>query len=101
MSLSRLVYPETLPLADQVRMFNTHRDILSPVGSAAQAILFATNRPRLHLLASHDDIPANYFLCSALAEAPTTYVNCVMSAGRGSDDDTVADETRRGASGTR
>jgi hypothetical protein len=95
----RIVYPETLPLADQVRIFNTHRDILSPVGSAAHTILFATNRPRLHLLASRDDIPANYFLCSALAGAPTTFVNCVVSAGQESDDESVSGEARRGASG--
>ena len=96
---ARIVYPETLPIAEQVRIFNTHRDILSPVGSAAHAILFAANRPRLHLLASRDDIPANYFLCSALAEAPTTFINCVTSAGQGSDDETASDETRRGVSG--
>jgi hypothetical protein len=95
---ARIVYPETLPFADQVRIFNTHRDILSPVGSAAHSILFATNRPRLHLLASRDDIPANYFLCSALSGAPTTFVNCVVSAGQADDDETVSGESRRGAS---
>lgn len=92
----RIVYPETLPLAEQVRIVNTHRDILSPVGSAAHTILFATNQPRLHLFASRDDIPANYFLCSALAGAPTTFVNCAMSAGQERDDETVSGEARRG-----
>jgi hypothetical protein len=95
----RIVYPETLPLMDQVRIVNTHRDILSPVGSAAHTILFATNRPRLHLLASRDDIPANYFLCSALSGAPTTFVNCVTSAGQASDDETASGEARRGVNG--
>lgn len=95
----RIVYPETLPLTAQVQIFNTHRDILSPVGSAAHTVLFATNQPRLHLIASRDDIPANYFLCSALAGAPTTFVNCVMSAGQASDDEPEPGEARRGSSG--
>jgi hypothetical protein len=95
----RIVYPETMSLADQVQLFNTHRDIFSPVGSAAHSILFATNRPRLHLLASRDDIPANYYLCSALAEAPTTFVNCVTSAGHVTEDEEESSEARRGVGG--
>lgn len=97
---ARIVYPETLPLAEQVRLFNTHRDVFSPVGSAAHSVLFATNRPRLHLLASRDDIPANFFLCSALSRAATTFVNCLISAGQSGDDvelETVPE--RRGLTG--
>jgi hypothetical protein len=78
----RIAYPETMPIADQVRMINGHTDIVSSLGSAAHSILFAQHRPRLHLLASRDDIPANYFLCSALADAPTTFVNCLGAGGR-------------------
>jgi hypothetical protein len=78
----RIAYPETMPIADQVRMINSHTDIVSSLGSAAHSILFALHRPRLHLLASRDDIPANYFLCSALADAPTTFVNCLGAGGR-------------------
>ena len=78
----RIAYPETMTIDDQVRLINGHTDIVSSLGSAAHTILFALHRPRLHLLANRDDIPANYFLCSALAEAPTTFVNCLGSGGR-------------------
>jgi hypothetical protein len=78
----RIAYPETMSIANQVRMINAHADIVSPLGSAAHSILFARHQPRLHMLAGRDDIPANYFLCSALAGAPTTFVNCLGAGGR-------------------
>jgi hypothetical protein len=77
-----IAYPETMTLEDQIRLVNSHTDIFSSMGSAAHNVLFALNRPRLHLLASRDDIPANYFLCSVLAGAPTTFVNCLGAGGR-------------------
>jgi hypothetical protein len=77
-----IAYPETMTIEDQVRLINGHSNIFSSLGSAAHSILFALGKPRLHLLASRDDIPANYFLCSALADAPTTFVNCLGSGGR-------------------
>ncbi len=78
----RILYPETMSIVDQVRAINGHADIVSPLGSAAHTILFARQRPRVHVLASRDDIPANYFLCSALADAPTTFVNCLGGGSR-------------------
>jgi hypothetical protein len=75
-------YPETMTFVDQIRLINSHRDIFSAVGSAAHSILFALGKPRLHLLAHRDSIPANFFLCSVLAEAPTTFVNCLGSGDR-------------------
>jgi Glycosyltransferase 61 len=77
-----IAYPETMTIEDQVRLINSHREIFSSLGSASHNILFALGKPRLHLLASRDDIPANYFLCSVLANAPTTFVNCLGSGGR-------------------
>ena len=77
-----IAYPETMTIEDQIRLINSHADIFSSLGSAAHSILFALSKPRLHLLASRDDIPANYYLCSMLADAPTTLVNCLGSGGR-------------------
>jgi hypothetical protein len=91
-----IAYPERMTIEDQVRLINSHSDIFSSLGSAAHNILFALGKPRLHLLASREDIPANYYLCSALAEAPTTFVNCLGSGGRVSPDD--ARLNRRAAS---
>ncbi len=82
-----IAYPETMAIQEQIRLINSHSDIFSSMGSAAHSILFALGRPRLHLLASRDDIPSNYFLCSALAEAPTTFVDCLGSGGRVSPND--------------
>jgi hypothetical protein len=82
-----VAYPETMTIEDQVRLINSHSDIFSSLGSAAHNILFALGNPRLHLLASRDDIPANYFLCSMLAAAPTTFVNCLGSGGRPTPND--------------
>ena len=82
-----IAYPETMTIEDQVRLINGHTDVFSSLGSAAHSILFALGKPRLHLLASRDDIPANYFLCSVLADAPTTFVNCLGSGGRVSPND--------------
>lgn len=78
-----IVHPETMTFEDQVRLFNAHADIFSSVGSAAHNVLFSRRRPRLHLLANRGDIPANFFLCSALVAAPTTFVNCLGSGERG------------------
>ena len=77
-----IAYPETMTFEDQIRLINSHQDIFSTVGSAAHSILFALGKPRLHLLAHRDSIPANFFLCSALAEAPTTFINCLGTGDR-------------------
>jgi hypothetical protein len=77
-----VAYPETMTIADQIRLINQHTNVFSSLGSAAHSVLFARNQPRLHLLASRDDLPANYFLCSALAGAPTTFVDCLSSGDR-------------------
>jgi hypothetical protein len=73
-----------MSIEDQIRLINSHSDIFSSVGSAAHSILFALGKPRLHLLANRDSIPANFFICSVLADAPTTFINCLGSAGRAS-----------------
>lgn len=82
-----IAHPETMTFEDQIRLMNAHTDIFSSLGSAAHSVIFALNSPRLHLLASRDAIPANYFLCSALAAAPTTFINCLGSGGRSSPKD--------------
>ncbi|HEU5433211.1 MAG TPA: glycosyltransferase 61 family protein [Thermomicrobiales bacterium] len=70
-----VVHPETMTFENQVRLVNAHADIFSNVGSAAHNILFALQSPRLHLFANGDRIPRNFHLCSALAHAPTAFVN--------------------------
>jgi hypothetical protein len=77
-----VAHPETMTFADQVRLVNRHAHVFSSVGSAAHSILFARQRPELHLLTTPEHTSANYFLCSALAEAPTTFVDCLGTGHR-------------------
>lgn len=77
-----VAYPETMPFAEQVRLVNRHPQIFSSVGSAAHTALFGLARPTLHLLTYGAQIPTNYLLCSAVAEIPTTFVNCLGTGDR-------------------
>ncbi len=79
-----IAYPETMTFDDQIRLINAHADIVSSIGSAAHTILFALGKPRLHLLAHRESISGNFFLCSAIADVPTTFVDCLGSGGRAS-----------------
>jgi hypothetical protein len=74
-----VVHPETMTFDEQLGVLNRHGHIFSAVGSAAHAVLFAQANPSLHLLT--DGIPReDYFLAPKVAEASTTYINCL---GRG------------------
>lgn len=90
-----IVHPQRLTFDQQVRLVNQHSDIFSSASSAAHNILFARHRPTLHLLTASDQIPANMFLCSALARAPTVFVDCLGTGGRPS-----FEEGRAGGRGT-
>ncbi|MGI9252529.1 MAG: glycosyltransferase family 61 protein, partial [Thermomicrobiales bacterium] len=79
----RIACPERLPIREQIRLFDTHREIVSTVGSAAHGVLFSPPGARLHLLAHDRFIPRNFPLVSALAEAPTAIVNALDAGGRG------------------
>jgi hypothetical protein len=93
-----IAYPETLSIEDQIRLVNSHSDIFSSLGSAAHSILFALDGPRLHLLANRENVPANYFLCSALAGVPTTFINCLGWGARASR---KLERSRRGQESSR
>ncbi|MFM9108941.1 MAG: glycosyltransferase family 61 protein [Chloroflexota bacterium] len=78
----RIACPERMPIREQARLFASHREIVSAVGSAAHGVLFSPPGARLHLLAHGRFIPRNFPLVSALAEAPTTFLNAMDSGGR-------------------
>jgi hypothetical protein len=83
-----VAHPKTMTFADQVRLFNAnaHTDIFTSTGSAAHNVLFALHRPRLHLLTDDDPASWNFLLCSALVEAPTSFVNCLGPGERSAAD---------------
>ena len=76
-----VVHPETMALADQLRLVNRHRDVFTSAGSAAYLTLFAARPPRLHLLTA--DIPfPDYFLIPSVAGIDTSFVNCLAGGTR-------------------
>lgn len=77
-----IAYPETMTFEEQVRLINSHSDIFSNAGSAAQNVLFALHRPRLHLLTSGTQFSPDYFMHSTLVGSPTTFVNGLSTGGR-------------------
>jgi capsular polysaccharide biosynthesis protein len=82
-----VAYPETMTFEDQVRLINSHREIITSTGSASHSVLFALHHPRLHLLTSGEFPFKTYFVCSALAGTPTAFVDC-LEAGERSPEDT-------------
>jgi hypothetical protein len=72
-----------MPVAEQIRLINGHTDIVSNAGSAAQNALFALYAPRLHLLTNEHLFSPDYFMHVEIAGTPTTFINCLGSAGRG------------------
>src|SRR4029079_19518795 len=73
-----IAYPETMTLADQVRLLNRHADIVATRGSAAHAAaLFSLDRPRLHVLTGPGLSDRDYYLSMAHSGVQATFVNCV------------------------
>jgi hypothetical protein len=71
-----VAYPETMSLADQIRLYNRHADIVATRGSAAHAAaLFSRDRPRFHVLTGPGLNDRDYFLSMALSGAQATFVN--------------------------
>jgi capsular polysaccharide biosynthesis protein len=76
-----VVHPETMILADQLRLVNRHRDVFTSAGSAAYLPLFAERPSRLHLLTA--GIPfQDYFLVPAVGGIDAHYANCFAGGDR-------------------
>jgi hypothetical protein len=79
-----VAYPERMTLADQVKLYNRHADIIAMWGSAAHAaVLFSLNRPRVHWLSSPTLHNHDYFLSVAISGACATFVNSLEAAPNG------------------
>jgi capsular polysaccharide biosynthesis protein len=70
-----IIYPETLPLAEQVRIFQTRRVILGTTGSAFHLSLFANPGPRLIGLNPIPAVNSNFLLIDALNGAQNVYLH--------------------------
>ena len=76
-----VAHPETMSLADQIRLVNRHQDIFTSAGSAAYLPLFAERPPRLHLLTA--GVPfQDFFLAPAAAGIDVHYANCFTGGDR-------------------
>jgi hypothetical protein len=69
-----VVRPERLPIEEQIILFNRHRWIVSPMGSACHTRLFSCRPTNLIMLTSSYFNP-NYALCDLLCEGASHYVN--------------------------
>ncbi|TDR93295.1 glycosyltransferase family 61 protein [Enterovirga rhinocerotis] len=83
-----IAHPETMSVADQIKLFNSHKHIFGTCGTALHNALFSLHRPHLHIFV--DGLPPReFFLTSAIAEAPTTFIQC-LSSGKHKDSRTAA-----------
>lgn len=72
-----IVHPETMSMADQIRIVNSHRDVFTDAGTACYLSLFALRPNRLHLLT--DGIPFHdFFLAPRAAGAEVSFCNGLM-----------------------
>jgi capsular polysaccharide biosynthesis protein len=78
----RIAYTETMSFEEQVRLVNEHADIFSNAGSAAHNVLLSLHGPRLHLLTHAFRFSPDYYLYARVSGAPTTFINCLNTAGR-------------------
>jgi hypothetical protein len=67
--------PETMTFADQVRLFNRHRDIMAVEQTALNQVLFALGRPHIHCLATFDIPLGDFFLLPKVSGAEATFIN--------------------------
>lgn len=78
----RVAHPETMSVAEQIAMFNTHKWFVGPIGSACHSRLFSRRPINLvvlcqHLVAPHNrpSDKANFILCDLLSEGTAHYAN--------------------------
>jgi hypothetical protein len=69
-----VVRPETLSVVEQITLMNTHKYIVSPLGSACHTRLFACGATTC-LILSGDRINSNYLLCDRLCQGGSHYAN--------------------------
>lgn len=87
----RIVRPETLPISQQIALFNKHKWIVTPLGSACHTRLFARRPVDLVVLAGrmhHEfDKPfkTNYALCDLLSEGSAHYAKVLSVPEIGTD----------------
>jgi hypothetical protein len=71
-----IVRPETLPVAEQIALVNSHQWIVSPQGSACHTRLFSRICTNFVTVTS-DFLNPNFMLCDSLCEGTSHYLNAL------------------------
>lgn len=69
-----VAHPERLPIDEQIALFNRHKWLVAPLGSACHTRLFALSETNFVMFA-HPGFLRNYVLCDALSQGATHYLN--------------------------
>jgi hypothetical protein len=69
----RVVAPETLPIEEQIALFNRHTWIVAPQGSACHSRLFALEP--INLVVLTNELNPNFILCDMLSRGTAHYAN--------------------------
>jgi hypothetical protein len=77
-----VVRPETLSIAQQIALFNKHRWIVAPMGSACHTRLFSRIPTNLVML-TRNEVNVNYVLCDMLNSGTTHYANVLVAPDLG------------------
>jgi hypothetical protein len=77
-----IAYPERLSIAEQIALFNKHRWIVSPMGSACHTRIFSRRSTNLTMLARAIFSP-NFPLCDQLCEGEAHYINVLSTPNLG------------------
>jgi hypothetical protein len=94
-----VIRPETLPVSEQIALFNRHKWIVAQQGSACHTRLFSC-RPTNLLMLTKKRLNANYILCDQLSEGTAHYGNVCWrpelgtSARPGFNEPVVLDEEK-------
>lgn len=67
--------PESMSFADQVRLFNRHKNIFAVEQTALNQILFAFERPHIHCISTWDIPLGDFFLLPKVSGSAATIVN--------------------------
>ncbi len=69
-----IIYPETMPFSDQVKLFSQKRNILGSAGSAFHAAIFSPPLSRKTVLSGSKTVNSDLLLCDALNGDDVKYV---------------------------
>lgn len=76
----RVVQPETLSIGEQIALFDAHRWIVAPIGSACHTRIFS-RRPNSLLMLTSEELKGNHLLCDLLCEGIAYYANTLFAPG--------------------